>query len=179
MGWAPFYEYMKNSETLTPPSAELGVDFKWSSETYGANGSMRASIISCVYGSFLRHVAQTNFRCSLCSMVSQVGSRTPTWENLGLHALDKPNGGVTLGAFISPPWINPSNLTHSYAKSAYLDPVLCLTLDICTVFCYLLQSREGGLQFGSGACSIGVWRLGKGDPTLHSQACLEVVPLCP
>jgi choline dehydrogenase-like flavoprotein len=59
-------------------------------------------------------------------MVSQVGNWTPTWENLGLPALDKPNGGVTLGAFVSPSWINPSNLTRSYAKSAYLDPVLYL-----------------------------------------------------
>jgi hypothetical protein len=41
--WETFYEYMKKSETFTPPSSGLGVDFKWSSETYGTNGPMQAS----------------------------------------------------------------------------------------------------------------------------------------
>jgi choline dehydrogenase len=56
--------------------------------------------------------------------VTQVGYRTPTFENTDLPALDKPNDCITLGAFVSPSWINSSNLTHFYAKSAYIDPVL-------------------------------------------------------
>jgi choline dehydrogenase len=56
--------------------------------------------------------------------MSQVGDWTPTLENLGLPALKEPNGGITIGAFVAPSWINPSNRTRSYSKAAYLDPVL-------------------------------------------------------
>jgi choline dehydrogenase len=79
-------------------------------------------------------------------MVSQVGNWTPTFENLGFPELDRPNGGVTLGAFISPSWINPSNLTRSYAKSAYLDPVLSLpNLSV------LVNATATRIIFGSGS----------------------------
>jgi len=55
-------------------------------------------------------------------MMSQIGTWIPTFENIGIPAAKEINGGKTLGAMVGPSWINPSNLTRSYAKSAYLDP---------------------------------------------------------
>jgi choline dehydrogenase len=57
-------------------------------------------------------------------MISHVGAWIPTFDALGIPPTTNINGGKTLGAMVGPSWINPSNLTRSYAKSAYLDPVI-------------------------------------------------------
>jgi choline dehydrogenase-like flavoprotein len=39
--WETFYEYMKKSETFTPPAQE--VNFGWSNTTFGTSGPMQVS----------------------------------------------------------------------------------------------------------------------------------------
>lgn len=119
--WKTFYEYMKKSETFTPPQSTLAIPFKWSNKTHGSSGPMQVSYPSmCVW--VFSYI--TRWLISSYSMMSQVGDWTPTLENIGIPALEEPNGGVTLGALVAPSWINPSNWTRSYSKVAYLDPVI-------------------------------------------------------
>ncbi len=58
-------------------------------------------------------------------IVSRMINISSTWtqscETAGVPELTSPNGGVTLGSFITPSTMNPSNLTRSYARSAYID----------------------------------------------------------
>ncbi|GLB41482.1 putative alcohol oxidase [Lyophyllum shimeji] len=105
-GWDQFYIAMKKSETFTPPRdevAEIG-NITWSASTHGTQGPMDASYPAI--------------------MMSQVGEWASGLDALGLPALKEPNGGKTLGSLVGPSWINPSNWTRSYSKSAYLDPAL-------------------------------------------------------
>ena len=46
---------------------------------------------------------------------------TQSCATVGIPEHSNPNGGLTLGSFISPSTINPSNLTRSYSRSAYID----------------------------------------------------------
>jgi len=54
-------------------------------------------------------------------MIDIVGNWTSSLEAAGVSTLTSPNGGVTLGGFITPSSINPANWTRSYSRSAYID----------------------------------------------------------
>lgn len=56
-------------------------------------------------------------------MINIVGNWTSSLQAVGVPALTNPNGGVTLGGFITPSSINPANWTRSYSRSAYVDPL--------------------------------------------------------
>lgn len=56
-------------------------------------------------------------------MIGIVGNWTSSLETAGVAELTSPNGGVTLGGFITPSSINPANWTRSYSRSAYIDPL--------------------------------------------------------
>jgi choline dehydrogenase len=56
-------------------------------------------------------------------MINIVGNWTSSLQAVGVPELINPNGGLTLGGFITPSSINPSNWTRSYSRSAYIDPL--------------------------------------------------------
>ncbi|RDB27684.1 Pyranose dehydrogenase 1 [Hypsizygus marmoreus] len=105
-GWEQFFPAMMKSETYTPPLADVAQagNFVWSTKNHGTTGPMQASYPAIT--------------------MSQVGAWVPGLDALGIPPLAEPNGGRTLGALVGPSWINPSNLTRSYSKAAYLDPAL-------------------------------------------------------
>lgn len=49
------------------------------------------------------------------------GNWTSSLNAVEVPTLASPNGGVTLGGFITPSTINPTNWTRSYARSAYIN----------------------------------------------------------
>lgn len=55
------------------------------------------------------------------SQISTNGNWTTALDQAGVPPLQEPNGGITLGGFISPSSINPRNHTRSYSRSAYID----------------------------------------------------------
>ena len=59
----------------------------------------------------------------LCSMIGIVSNWTSSLETAGVPKLTSPNGGTTLGGFITPSSINPANWTRSYSRSSYIDPL--------------------------------------------------------
>jgi len=60
---------------------------------------------------------------NMFSMMSQVGNWTSSLNTIGIPTLLNPNGGSTLGGFVAPSSINPTNWTRSYARPAYIDPL--------------------------------------------------------
>jgi len=58
---------------------------------------------------------------NLHRMINFVANWTSALAGAGIPTLEAPNGGVTMGAFIAPSSINPSNWTRSYSRSAYID----------------------------------------------------------
>lgn len=53
--------------------------------------------------------------------INTVANWTQALAAAGIPEQASPNGGVTMGGFIAPSSINPTNLTRSYARSAYID----------------------------------------------------------
>lgn len=58
-----------------------------------------------------------------CSMFDITGHWLPTLEALGIPSSPDPSSGKNWGGYIAQSAINPSNLTRSYSKSAYIDPL--------------------------------------------------------
>ena len=58
---------------------------------------------------------------NLHRMINIVANWTSALAGAGIPTLEAPNGGVTMGAFITPSSINPANWTRSYSRSAYID----------------------------------------------------------
>lgn len=56
-------------------------------------------------------------------MIDIVGNWTRSLQAAGVAELTNPNGGVTLGGFITPSSINPANWTRSYSRAAYINPL--------------------------------------------------------
>ncbi|KAH6885990.1 GMC oxidoreductase-domain-containing protein [Coprinopsis sp. MPI-PUGE-AT-0042] len=54
-------------------------------------------------------------------MIDAVGNWMAACDRAGVSPLEEPNGGVTLGGFITPNYISQSNWTRSYSRSAYID----------------------------------------------------------
>ncbi|TFK37399.1 GMC oxidoreductase [Crucibulum laeve] len=103
--WDKMFEAMKKSETFTPPLEavrETG-NIQWDAEAYGSEGPM--------------HVSYPGV------MIQLVGNWTSTLATAGIPTLPNPNAGVTMGGFITPSSINPTNWTRSYSRSAYIDPL--------------------------------------------------------
>lgn len=55
------------------------------------------------------------------SMMAIVGNWTNSLEAVGVETIPNPNGGVTLGGFVTPSSINPTNWTRSYSRPAYIE----------------------------------------------------------
>ena len=53
-------------------------------------------------------------------MIDIVGNWTSSVAAAGVAEQTSPNGGVTLGGFITPSSINPANWTRSYSRPAYI-----------------------------------------------------------
>lgn len=101
--WDALFAAMKKSETFTAPSDAIKSEgnINYDIASHGTTGPLHYS-----YPGYLLPI---------------VGEWTTVLENIGVLASPDPNGGSGWGAFIATSSINPSNLTRSYAKSAYVD----------------------------------------------------------
>ncbi|KAJ2922756.1 hypothetical protein H1R20_g14329, partial [Candolleomyces eurysporus] len=102
--WDSLFAGMRKSENFTAPSPEpwaIGGNFSFSAENHGSGGPMSLSYPEVMF--------------------TIVGNWTTALERAGIPALEAPNGGVTLGGFITPSSVNPTNLTRSYSRPAYID----------------------------------------------------------
>ncbi|TFK37403.1 alcohol oxidase [Crucibulum laeve] len=104
-GWDQFFAAMKKSENFTPPLDEVQkvAGIKYDASNHGSDGPVHAT-----YPAY---------------MVPLVGNWLPTLETAGIPAAEDSSGGRSIGGFIPPSSINPSNWTRSYSKSAYIDPL--------------------------------------------------------
>ncbi|KAJ2911986.1 hypothetical protein MD484_g8424, partial [Candolleomyces efflorescens] len=102
--WDSLFAGMRKSENFTAPSPEpwaIGGNFAFSAANHGTGGPMSLSYPEVMF--------------------SIVGNWTGALERAGIEPLSEPNGGVTLGGFITPSSVNPTNLTRSYSRPAYID----------------------------------------------------------
>ncbi|KAH9479090.1 GMC oxidoreductase family protein Mala s 12 [Psilocybe cubensis] len=104
-GWDNLFKFMKKAENFTPPTEELlsYTNISYDASTHGSGGPMQVT-----YPAF---------------MIGINNNWTSSLEQVGVPTLTNPNGGITLGGFIAPSSINPSNWTRSYSRSAYIDPL--------------------------------------------------------
>ncbi|KAH6903612.1 mala s 12 allergen [Coprinopsis sp. MPI-PUGE-AT-0042] len=102
--WDNMFEMMKKSENYSSPLPEpwaIGNNFAISPENHGSGGPMQLGYPGV--------------------MIDAVGNWTAACDRAGVSPLEEPNGGVTLGGFITPNYISQSNWTRSYSRSAYID----------------------------------------------------------
>ncbi|KAF5341211.1 hypothetical protein D9611_006106 [Ephemerocybe angulata] len=102
--WNNLFAAMKKSENFTAPEAEpweIGGRFPYDAANHGSGGPMSLSYPQVMF--------------------SIVGNWTSALATAGISTLQNPNGGVTMGGFISPSSINPTNRTRSYSRPAYID----------------------------------------------------------
>ncbi|KAH6886012.1 mala s 12 allergen [Coprinopsis sp. MPI-PUGE-AT-0042] len=102
--WDNIFEMMKKSENYSSPLPEpwaIGNNFAISPENHGRGGPMQLGYPGV--------------------MIDAVGNWTAACDRAGVSPLEEPNGGVTLGGFITPNYISQSNWTRSYSRSAYID----------------------------------------------------------
>ncbi|KAF4611184.1 hypothetical protein D9613_007289 [Agrocybe pediades] len=102
-GWDKVYENMKKSENFVPPNQELltYVNIDYEAESYGSGGPMQVS-----YPAF---------------MIGINANWTSALDRAGCAPNTNPNNGTSLGGYIAPSSINPTNWTRSYSRSAYID----------------------------------------------------------
>jgi choline dehydrogenase len=120
--WDNLYKYMMKAEFFTPPTKSvLGVvDIKYNQSTYGNSGPLQISY-PAVYVFFFELLGLSRPLIMVFRMINISSTWTQSCATAGVPELTSPNGGVTLGSFIAPSTMNPSNLTRSYARSAYID----------------------------------------------------------
>ncbi|KAH6901670.1 GMC oxidoreductase-domain-containing protein [Coprinopsis sp. MPI-PUGE-AT-0042] len=102
--WDNMFEMMKKSENYSSPPPEswaIGKNFAISPEDHGRGGPMQLGYPGVV--------------------IDAVGNWTAACDRAGVSPLEEPNGGVTLGGFITPNYISQSNWTRSYSRSTYID----------------------------------------------------------
>ena len=58
---------------------------------------------------------------NLHRMINIVANWTFALAGAAIPTLEAPNGGVTMGTFITPSSINPANWTRLCSRSAYID----------------------------------------------------------
>ncbi|KAF8159179.1 mala s 12 allergen [Crassisporium funariophilum] len=101
--WDAFLGALKKIETFTPPGADpqavAGIKFDQSSR--GTSGPLKVS-----YPAY---------------MVPMTKNWLPTLEAAGIPTQSDGYSGNNIGAFFATSSINPSNLTRSYSKSAFID----------------------------------------------------------
>ncbi|PPQ80723.1 hypothetical protein CVT25_001843 [Psilocybe cyanescens] len=104
-GWDNMFNFMKKAENFHPPTEEVlsYTNISYDASTHGSDGPMQLAYPAV--------------------MISINNNWTSSLERAGVPTLPNPNGGVTLGGFITPSSINPSNWTRSYSRSAYIDPL--------------------------------------------------------
>ncbi|KDR81161.1 hypothetical protein GALMADRAFT_1122939 [Galerina marginata CBS 339.88] len=102
-GWESMYGFMKKAENFTPPTSVVQelVNISYDASTHGSGGSMQLSYPAV--------------------MINTTALWLPSLALAGIPSLSSPNGGTTLGGFIAPSSINPTNYTRSYSRSAYID----------------------------------------------------------
>ncbi|KAJ2928241.1 hypothetical protein H1R20_g8865, partial [Candolleomyces eurysporus] len=103
--WNSLYESMKKSEAFTPPTqdAENIAGMKYNTGSHGSSGPLH-----------------TTFPAYMIPMTS---AWLPTLAAAGIPTSQDAYSGDNLGGFFSTMAINPTNLTRSYSKSAYIDPL--------------------------------------------------------
>ncbi|KAH6901674.1 mala s 12 allergen [Coprinopsis sp. MPI-PUGE-AT-0042] len=102
--WDNMFEMMKKLENYSSPLPEpwaIGNNFAISPENHGRGGPMQLGYPGV--------------------MIDAVGNWMAACDRAGVSPLEEPNGGVTLGGFITPNYISQSNWTRSYSRSAYID----------------------------------------------------------
>ncbi|KAJ2926788.1 hypothetical protein H1R20_g10294, partial [Candolleomyces eurysporus] len=103
--WSSLLEYMKKSETFTPPTsdAENTAGMKYNTGSHGSSGPL--------------HTTFPGY------MVPMTSAWLPTLAAAGIPTSQDAYNGNNLGGFFSTMAINPTNWTRSYSKSAYIDPL--------------------------------------------------------
>ncbi|TFK24538.1 mala s 12 allergen [Coprinopsis marcescibilis] len=103
--WDSVLASMKKSETFTPPRQEaLDVaSMRFNAASHGSSGPLHSTFPA--------------FMPPICS------AWLPTLEAAGVPTSEDAYNGNNIGGFWSTMAINPTNLTRSYAKSAYIDPL--------------------------------------------------------
>ncbi|KAF9523934.1 alcohol oxidase [Crepidotus variabilis] len=127
-GWDNLYKYMKKAETFTPPADSLKsvVNITVDASLHGSNGPMQISYPAI--------------------MINITANWTAACAGAGIPEQKSPNGGTTLGGFITPSSINPSNETRSYSRPAYIDSLPPRSnlhiLSESTVLKFNMQSKQ-------------------------------------
>ncbi|EJU03852.1 alcohol oxidase [Dacryopinax primogenitus] len=103
--WSGMFPMMKKSENFTAPSAAISDAgaIQYDINSHGTAGP--------VHYSFPGYI------------VPAVGNWTETLDWIGIVPNPDPDGGQGWGAFIATSSINPDNLTRSYSRSTYIDPL--------------------------------------------------------
>ncbi|KIJ89405.1 GMC oxidoreductase [Laccaria amethystina LaAM-08-1] len=91
----------KGNFTPFSPRVQSVVSISYDTSTHESGGPMQVSYLAVII----------NITANWTSALADAGY--PTLEAL--------NGGVTMGAFITPSSINPANWTRTYSRSAYID----------------------------------------------------------
>lgn len=102
--WDNMFEMMKKSENYSSPLPEpwsIGGNFSISPQNHGVGGPMQLGYPGV--------------------MIDTVSNWTVACDRAAVPPLEEPNGGVTIGSFITPSSISQTNWTRSYSKSAYID----------------------------------------------------------
>ncbi|KIJ89619.1 GMC oxidoreductase [Laccaria amethystina LaAM-08-1] len=91
----------KGNFTPSSPRVQSVVKISYDASTHKSGGPMQVSYPAVI--------------------INITANWTSALADAGYSTLETPNGGVTMGAFITPSSINPANWTRSYLRSAYID----------------------------------------------------------
>ncbi|KIY70183.1 GMC oxidoreductase [Cylindrobasidium torrendii FP15055 ss-10] len=103
--WDSFYAAMKKSEIFTPPTDETAAiaGIEYDASVHGTDGMI--------------HTSYPGFQFGLN------GNWTPTLNSLGVASRKDGAGAENWGAYITQSYINPTNWTRSFTRSAFIDPL--------------------------------------------------------
>ncbi|KAG9222139.1 hypothetical protein CCMSSC00406_0009590 [Pleurotus cornucopiae] len=104
-GWTSFLSAMKKSEHFTPPGSDVRnlADIHYEPSNHGTGGPLHISYPGYTF--------------------SQYRDWLVTLNNVGVPDSEGAGGGSTEGVYTTTSFINPTNWTRSYSKSAYIDPL--------------------------------------------------------
>lgn len=117
-GWTNVINYFRKSETFSPPVVDMRSWVLYDQASHGNNGPVNVTWSGVSYP-VVKHYLEA-------------------WTDLGAKANDNAYGGDNSGPFLALSCINPSNWTRSFARTAYLDPIVerpnleILTGNTCT-----------------------------------------------
>ncbi|ESK83387.1 gmc oxidoreductase [Moniliophthora roreri MCA 2997] len=103
--WSEFDNAMKKSETFTPPKDDVKAMAKieYTAASFGSSGPIHASYPGFTYDT--------------------IGDWNTALVNANIPANSDPGSGKNWGGFVANSFINPTNWTRSYSRSAYIDPL--------------------------------------------------------